>query len=184
MKHWTGLVATFDAKSRNRFVSLQENLQASPQVTGKYHSDTPPHITLFSHQEIRTHKLYHLLAEFSRDFPVFELEFSSFAYFPSTKVFYLNPKYNITLQELRDRCIGCALKADIQLHTGMYETWNPHSTILTDLSVEELNFAVSVSQKSINLQLNNPFKVVVSHLEIFSYPPYKTERIFHLLLDL
>ena len=58
--------------------------------------------------------------------------------------------------------------------------WSPHLTLLIELPTQEISKAVEISQNYLDLQITKPFIAKLSHLELFSYPPYKAEKKFFL----
>ena len=58
--------------------------------------------------------------------------------------------------------------------------WSPHVTLLSRLPTQEISKAVHISQNYLDLQITNPFIATISHIELFSYPPYKAEKKFFL----
>ena len=177
----TGLVACFDEESANRLRELWRILTDSPDLHGQLFEGVPPHITLYGHDDdLRKQEFYGALESAISKFNSFSLHFTGLTIFPSTHVLYLNPEYSNNLQSLRNLCLETLGNEGVILDQEPDSTWNPHMTLLLDLPTEEISKAVEISQNYLDLQIENPFVVQISHIELFSFPPYKAEKRFFL----
>jgi 2'-5' RNA ligase len=135
---------------------------------------------LFEHKELRKQEHYDALESAISKFNSFSLEFSGLTTFPSTHVFYLNPNYSSNLQSLRKLCLETLENQGVVLDRKPDSMWIPHVTLLLDLPTQEISKAVEISQNFLDLQITKPFIAKISHVELFSYPPYKAEKKFFL----
>lgn len=176
----TGLVACFDEESTNRLKELWRIFNDSPDLHGRiFEEEVPPHITLLGHEEdIRKQEYYDALESAISNYPSFSLKFTGLTTFPATHVLYLNPEYSSNLQSLRRLCLVTLEDQGVVMDQGPDSTWNPHMTLLLDLPTEEISKAVEISQNYLDLQITKPFIVRISHIELFSYPPYIAEKKF------
>jgi len=177
-----GLVACFDEESANRLKELWRILTDSPDLHGRiFEEGVPPHITLFGQEDdIRKQEFYDALESAISKYNSFSLKFTGLTTFPATHVFYLNPEYSSNLQSLGKLCLETLEDQGVILDRNPDSTWNPHVTLLLDLPTHEISKAVEISQNYLDLQITKPFAVMVSHIELFSYPPYKAEKKFFL----
>ncbi|MFW9768766.1 MAG: 2'-5' RNA ligase family protein [Candidatus Thorarchaeota archaeon] len=180
MDFWTGLIACFDEESVCRLKELWRILTNSPDLHGQIYERVPPHITLFEHEEIRKQEFYDALESAISKYNSFSLKFTGLTTFPATHVFYLNPEYSNNLHSLRKLCLEILEDQGVILNRKPDSTWNPHLTLLLDLPTQEISKAVEISQNYLDLQITKPFVVKISHIELFSYPPYKAEKKFFL----
>ncbi|MFX1280512.1 MAG: 2'-5' RNA ligase family protein [Promethearchaeota archaeon] len=180
MDFWTGIIVCFDEKSAKKLKELQKILNNSPDLHGHTYVLVPPHITLFEHKELRKQQYYDALESAISTFYSFSLEFTGLTTFPATQVFYLNPKYSSNLQSLRKLCLETLENQGIVLDQITDSMWSPHITLLLDLPTQDISKAVEISQNYLDLQITKPFIARISHVELFSYPPYKAEKKFFL----
>jgi len=180
MEFWTGLIVCFDEQSANKLKILQKKLNDSPDLHGQTYARVPPHITLFEHEELRKQDYYDALEPAISKFNSFSLEFSGLTTFPATRVLYLNPKYSSNLHSLRKLCLEILENQGVVLDRKPNSMWSPHLTLLLDLPTQEISKAVEISQNYLDLQITKPFIAKISHIELFSYPPYKAEKRFFL----
>ena len=181
MDFWTGIIACFDYQSSKKLIELQKILNDSPDIHGRLFSvRVPPHITLFEHDELRKQEYYDALESTISKYHSFLLEFSGFTTLPGSHVFYLNPTYSSTLHSLRKLCLEALDEQGLTLDRNPDSMWSPHVTLLVDLPTQEISKAVEISQDYLDLQITKPFMTMLSHIELFSYPPYKTEKQFFL----
>ena len=176
----TGLIACFDEESANRLKELWRILTDSPDLHGQIYEGVPPHITLFGQEEIRKQEFYDALESAISKYNSFSLKFTGLTTFPATHVLYLNPEYSSNLQSLRKLCLETLEDQGVILDEKPDSTWNPHVTLLLDLPTQEISKAVEISQNYLDLQITKSFVVKISHIELFSYPPYKAEKKFFL----
>ena len=178
----TGLVACFDEESAFRLKELWSVLTDSPDLHGRiFEEGVPPHITLFGQEEDIRKQEYHVALELAiSNFNSFSLKFTGLTKFPATHVLYLNPEYSSNLNSLRQLCLETLEDQGILLDQGSDSSWNPHVTLLLDLPIQEISKAIELSQKYLDLQITKPFITKISHIELFSYPPYKAEKKFSL----
>ena len=177
----TGLVVCFDEESANRLKELWGMLSDSPDLHGRiFEEEVPPHITLFGHEEIRFQEHSDALESAISNYNSFSLKFTGLTTFPSTHVLYLNPEYSSKLHSLRKLCLETLDDKGVILDQEPDSTWNPHVTLLLDLPTQEISKAVEISQNYLDLQMTNPFVAEISHIELFSYPPYVAEEKFFL----
>ena len=181
MDFWTGIIACFNEESANRLLELQKILNDSPDLHGWIYEQVPPHITLFEHKEIRKQEYYDASESAISKYGSFSVEFTGFTTFPATHVFYLNPTYSSNLQSLRKLCLETLEDQGVVLNREPDGMWSPHVTLLLDLPTQDISKAVELSQNYLDLQITTPFVVKISHIELFSYPPYKAEKKFFLL---
>jgi 2'-5' RNA ligase len=180
MDFWTGIIACFDSHSTNKLIELREILSDTPDIHGRAYMGVPPHITLFEHEELRKQEYYDTLESTISKYHTFSVEFSGLTTFPATHVFYLNPTYSSTLHSLRKLCLEALESQGLGLDRKPLSMWSPHVTLLMDLPTQEISKAVEISQDYLDLQITKPFMTMLSHIELFSYPPYKTEKQFFL----
>ena len=178
----TGLVVCFDEESANRLKELWRIFTDSPDLHGRiFEEAVPPHITLFGHEDdIRKQEFYDALESAISKYNSFSLNFTGLTTFPSTQVLYLNPEYSNNLHSLRKLCLETLEGQGVILGQDPDSTWNPHMTLLLDLPTQEISKAVEISQNYLDLQITKPFVVKISHIELFSYPPYIAEKKFFL----
>ena len=177
----TGLIACFDEESANRLKELWRILTDSLDLHGRiFEEEVPPHITLFGHEEIRFQGYNDALESAISKFNSFPLKFTGLTTFPSTYVLYLNPVYSSKLHSLRRLCLETLEDQGVILDQRPDGTWNPHVTLLLDLPTQEISKAVEISQNYLDLQITKPFVAKISHIELFSYPPYIAEKKFFL----
>ena len=178
----TGLVACFDEESANRLKELWSILTDSPDLHGRvFEEAVPPHITLFGHEgDIRKQEFYDALEPVISKYNSFSLSFTGLTMFPSTHVLYLNPEYSDNLQSLRKLCLETLGNQGAILDQEINSTWNPHMTLLLDLPTQEISKAVEICQNYLDLQITKPFIAKISHIELYSYPPYEAEMKFFL----
>ncbi|MFX1292716.1 MAG: 2'-5' RNA ligase family protein [Promethearchaeota archaeon] len=180
MDFWTGIIVCFDDQSTKRLIELRKVLNDSPDLHGRAYVRVPPHITLFEHEELRKQEYYDALESAISRYNSFSLEFTGLTTFPATHVFYLNPKYSSNLHSLRKLCLETLENQGVVLDRKPDSMWSPHVTLLLELPTQEISKAVELSQNYLDLQIKNPFIAKISHIELFSYPPYKAEKKFFL----
>ncbi|MFX0081707.1 MAG: 2'-5' RNA ligase family protein [Candidatus Hodarchaeota archaeon] len=180
MDFWTGIIVCFDDQSTKRLIELRKVLNDSPDLHGRAYVRVPPHITLFEHEELRKQEYYDALESAISRYNSFSLEFTGLTTFPATHVFYLNPKYSSNLHSLRKLCLETLENQGVVLDRNPDSMWSPHVTLLLELPTQEISKAVELSQNYLDLQIKNPFIAKISHIELFSYPPYKAEKKFFL----
>ena len=180
MDFWTGILVCFDEESTNKLKELQKILNDSPDLHGRTYVRVPPHITLFEHEELRKQEYYDALESAISKYNSFSLEFTGLTTFPATHIFYLNPKYSSNLQSLRKLCLETLENQGVVLDRRPDSMWKSHVTLLSNLPTQEISKAVEISQNYLDLQITKPFIVKISHIELFSYPPYKAEKKFFL----
>ncbi|MFX0004967.1 MAG: 2'-5' RNA ligase family protein [Candidatus Hodarchaeota archaeon] len=113
-------------------------------------------------------------------FNSFSPEFTGLTTFPTTHIFYLNPKYSSNLHSLRKLCLKTLENQGVILDRKPDIMWSPHVTLLLDLPSQEISKVVEISLNYLVLQITNPIIVRISHIKLFSYPPYKAEKKFFL----
>lgn len=178
MDFWTGIIVCFDEHSSKKLKELWKILNDSPDLHGRAYVGVSPHITLFEHEELRKQKYYDALELAISNYKTFSLEFSGLTTFPTTRVFYLNPKYSSNLHSLRKLCLETLKNQGVVLDRKPDSMWSPHVTLLIDLPTQEISKAVEITQNYLDLQITKPFKAKISHIDLFSYPPYKVEYKF------
>ena len=178
----TGLVVCFDDESTNRLRELWRILNDSPDLHGRIFDEAvPPHITLFGHEgDIRKQEYYDALESVISKYNSFSLKFTGLTSFPSTHVLYLNPEYSNDLHSLRKLCLETLEDQGVILDQEPDSTWNPHMTLLLDLQTQEISKAVEICQNYLDLRITKPFTAKISHIELYSYPPYEAEKKFFL----
>lgn len=180
MMHWTGIIALIDNIATKKLQSVQQALKNEINIHGSYDPKIPPHITLMEAPELRFQQFSATLNDKLKEFLSFPLEFSNFANFPSTKIFFLSPKFDIRLYQLRKICLESAKATDVHFNREPSPIWTPHLTLFTEIPIEDIGKAINISQTILDLQIDQAFIGQIEKLALFSYPPYKTEEVFWL----
>lgn len=180
MDSWTGLILSFDSNSHSRMQELQRLLLDNPKIQGSIELVIPPHITLFEHPNLLKDDLLPKLNHFCQEQKSFQVVYSSIAYFPSTKVLFLNPKESRELHEFRQDLMSVLKNNSIDTYRPIQRPWIPHTTLLMDHPATDLAESMKEIQQYLDLQIDNPFIATVSAMHLFSYPPYISEEIFPL----
>ncbi len=180
MDFWTGIIACLDEKSSQRLRILHKLLSESQDIDGNFNLQIPPHITFFEHAELRKQEYYYALESLVNSIDSFTIEFTGLTTFPATHIFYLNPKYCSKLHNLRKKCLEILEEQGVFLDRNPDGMWSPHLTLLSDIPTKDVSKAIKITQDYLDLQIDNPFKAKIDHIELFSYPPYHAEQKFFL----
>ena len=126
-----------------------------------------PHITLTTYEKIDLQVVKDRINQLCGNAYPFEILFSSYGYFPSEEgVLFLNPITNIALLNVQQKVF--------ELFEGVPddnspETWVPHSTLATDISLESIGKALDIAKEVIVMKMGAPFCVEAESIVIVEF---------------